>query len=63
MKVYVDQDLCISCGLCISICDDVFSWNDDDKAQAIDEEIPEELTDDVEEAVESCPTEAIKYQD
>ncbi len=63
MKVYVDQDLCISCGLCISICDDVFSWNDDDKAQAIDEEIPEELTDEVEEAVESCPTEAIKYQD
>jgi len=61
--VYVDQDLCISCGLCISICDDVFSWNDDDKAQAIDQEIPEELTDEVEEAVESCPTEAIKYQD
>ncbi|MFY9176710.1 MAG: ferredoxin [Caldicoprobacterales bacterium] len=63
MKVYVDQDLCISCGLCISICDEVFSWNDDDKAQAIDQEIPEELTDDVEEAVESCPTEAIKYQE
>lgn len=63
MKVYVDQDLCISCGLCISICDDVFSWNDDDKAQAIDQEIPEEFTDEVEEAVESCPTEAIKYQE
>jgi ferredoxin len=63
LKVYVDQDLCISCGLCISICDEVFSWNDDDKAQAIDQEIPEELTDDVEEAVESCPTEAIKYQE
>jgi len=63
LKVYVDQDLCISCGLCISICDDVFSWNDDDKAQAIDQEIPEEFTDGVEEAVESCPTEAIKYQE
>lgn len=63
LKVYVDQDLCISCGLCISICDDVFSWNDDDKAQAIDQEIPEEFTDEVEEAVESCPTEAIKYQE
>lgn len=62
MKVYVDQDLCISCGLCISICDDVFSWNDD-KAQAIVQEIPEEFTDEVEEAVESCPTEAIKYQE
>ena len=39
LKVYVDQDLCISCGLCISICDDVFSWNDDDKAQAIDRDL------------------------
>ena len=63
LKVYVDQDLCISCGLCISICNDVFSWNDDDKAEAIDQDVPEEFTDQVEEAVESCPTEAIKYQD
>ncbi|NLJ41330.1 MAG: ferredoxin [Clostridiales bacterium] len=62
MKVYVDQDLCISCGLCISICEDVFTWNDDDKADAIEDEIPEELIDDVETAVESCPTEAIKYK-
>jgi ferredoxin len=59
VKVYVDQDLCISCGLCISICEEVFSWNDDDKAQAIDEEVPEELEDSVKEAIESCPTEAI----
>ncbi|MGI5852587.1 MAG: ferredoxin [Clostridiales bacterium] len=63
MKVFVDQDLCISCGLCISICEDVFSWNEDDKAEAIDDEIPEDLVEDVEEAVESCPTEAIKYQE
>lgn len=62
MKVFVDQDLCISCGLCISICDEVFSWNDDDKAEAIDEDFPEELADDVEEAVESCPTDAIQYE-
>ncbi|HHZ12447.1 MAG: ferredoxin [Caldicoprobacterales bacterium] len=63
MKVFVDQDLCISCGLCISICEDVFSWNEDDKAEAIDDEIPEDLVEDVEEAVESCPTEAIQYRD
>jgi len=59
VKAYVDQDLCISCGLCISICEEVFSWNDDDKAQAIDEEVPEELEDSVKEAIESCPTAAI----
>ena len=30
----VDQDLCISCGACIDICPEVFTWNDDDKAEA-----------------------------
>ena len=61
LKVYVDQDLCISCGLCISICEDVFFWNDDEKAEAIAEDFPEELKDDVDESIESCPTEAILY--
>lgn len=60
MKVYVDQDLCIGCGLCISTCEEVFSWNDDDKAQAIDSEVPAEFEEDTREAMESCPTEAIK---
>jgi len=63
LKVFVDQDLCISCGLCISICDEVFFWNDDDKAQAIDSDVPEEFIDDVNEAVESCPTDAIQYEE
>ncbi|MGI6705160.1 MAG: ferredoxin [Clostridia bacterium] len=62
MKVYVDQDLCISCGLCISICGEVFDWNDDDKAEAKVPEVPAELEDDVQEAIDSCPTEAIKEE-
>lgn len=60
MKVVVDQDLCISCGVCISLCEEVFSWNNDDKAEAIDEEVPAELEEVVQEAIDSCPTEAIK---
>lgn len=61
MKIMVDQDLCISCGLCISICEEVFSWNDDEKAYANpDEEVPAELEDSVQEAIDSCPTDAIK---
>ena len=59
MKAMVDQDLCISCGLCISICEDVFHWNDDDKAETI-EDIPSESDGEVHEAIDSCPTEAIK---
>lgn len=60
LKVVVDQDLCISCGVCISLCEEVFSWNNDDKAEAIDEEVPAELEEVVQEAIDSCPTEAIK---
>ncbi len=59
MRVQVDQDLCISCGTCIDLCSDVFRWNEDEKAQAIEEEIPEELENDAHEAVENCPTSAI----
>ena len=60
MKAYVDQELCISCGLCVSVCEEVFHWNDDDKAEAIDEEVAAELEDSVQEAIDGCPTEAIK---
>ena len=60
LKAHVDQDLCISCGLCISTCEDVFHWGDDEKAEAIEEDVPAELEDSVQEAIENCPTEAIK---
>jgi len=60
LKAHVDQDLCISCGLCISTCEDVFHWNDDEKAEAIEEEVSAELEDSVREAIENCPTEAIQ---
>ncbi|HOB20688.1 MAG TPA: ferredoxin [Candidatus Atribacteria bacterium] len=59
MKAKVDQDLCISCGLCISIAEDVFHWNDDSKAEAIEDDVPADLEGDVQEAIESCPTSAI----
>ena len=62
MKVYVDQYLCISCGLCIDICPAVFDWNDDGKADVIVDEVPADAEDDAREAMESCPSEAIKEE-
>jgi len=59
LRVDVDQELCISCGTCIDLCPEVFQWNEDNKANSIVEEVPPDLEDDVREAVESCPTEAI----
>ena len=62
MKVFVDQDLCISCGLCIDTCPSVFDWNDDGKAHAIVDVVPADAEDDAREALESCPSEAIKEE-
>ena len=62
MKVHVDPDLCISCGTCVDICQDVFNWNDDGIAEEQVDEVPEEFEDLAKEAVESCPTDAIREE-
>ena len=59
MKVIVDEDLCISCGLCMSLCPEVFDWNADDKSQVNVDTVPKEEEDCTREAIDSCPTEAI----
>ncbi len=60
VKLIVDQDLCISCGLCIETCPEVFDWNDDGKADVILDPVPEELEESAREAQDGCPTEAIQ---
>ena len=37
MKAIVDQDACISCGLCVSVCPEVYSFNEDEKSVAKNE--------------------------
>jgi ferredoxin len=59
MKAYVNKDECISCGLCPSLCPEVFEMEDDGKAGVITEEVPEGAIDSAKEAEESCPTNAI----
>ncbi|MTI81765.1 MAG: ferredoxin [Firmicutes bacterium] len=62
MKAQVDQDLCISCGACVDTCPEVYDWNDDDKAEAIVDVVPDNMEDQAREAADSCPTEAIKVE-
>jgi ferredoxin len=59
MKAYVDKDLCISCGLCPSICPEVFEMEDDGKAGVTVDSVPGEVEDGAKEAEGSCPTNAI----
>ena len=58
INLYVDQELCISCGSCISVCPEVFDWNANDKADVV-VEITEELKDCAIEGKNICPTDAI----
>jgi ferredoxin len=55
----VDFDLCIGCGSCAELCPEVFEMKDD-KAQVVG---PDKCgTCDCEEAANSCPSEAIKFE-
>lgn len=60
MDVKVNQDLCISCGLCVSNCPEVFSWNDEEKADTPHEQVDSEMENCVRDAADGCPTDAIE---
>ncbi|OFI06104.1 ferredoxin [Clostridium acetireducens DSM 10703] len=62
MKAFVDKDTCIGCGLCPSICPDIFDMDDDGKAKASDKEIPDALIDDAKDAEDQCPVNAISVK-
>lgn len=60
MKVKVNQDACIGCGACAAICDEVFEMNDEGLSEVKKEEVKEEQTQEVRDAIDSCPTAAIE---
>lgn len=53
----VDEDKCIGCGTCVSICPDVFELNEQGKAIVKDPAGCAKCN--CQEAVESCPVDAI----
>ena len=57
MRVRV-EDTCTACGLCVDTCPEVFDMGDD-IAQVIVDEVPAEHEDEVQQAADECPVEAI----
>ena len=55
MKAYVDQDICIGCGMCSGIEPDAFLMNSDGKGECYAEGDDAK----VQEAIDSCPVGAI----
>jgi ferredoxin len=62
MKVVVDFDLCESNAICMGIAPEVFEVREDDFLYILQENPPEELRPQVEEAVRSCPKAAIRLE-
>jgi ferredoxin len=62
----VDQDTCIACGACGATAPEIFDYNDEGIAFAILDdntgitEVPDELEEDLEDALDGCPTDSIK---
>jgi len=59
---YVDQDVCISCGMCIDNLPDVFRFAENNKAECYDPEgaSEEEIQTD---AIDICPVSCISWKD
>lgn len=61
MKAFVDENVCISCGLCEGVCSDVFSL-DIGVAVAV-EDVAAEFEDATREACDGCPVQAISIEE
>ena len=58
-KVVVDFDVCESNAVCMGIAPEVFEVRDDDFLYILNENPPDELRPEVEQAVRQCPKQAI----
>lgn len=74
VKVKIDpRENCISDGVCIALCPDVFEWGDDGKSQIVAQyrvnddiaegNVPDDLKDCVKQAADSCPVQIIHIEE
>ena len=62
MKAFVDENVCISCGLCEGICPEIFTL-ETGVSVAKEGDVSAELQDATREACDSCPVNAISIEE
>jgi len=60
-KVWIDEDACTACGLCEDACSEIFEV--DDIATIKENADLSNYEEEIKEAAEDCPTEAIHYEE
>lgn len=63
MRAEVDREACISCGICESLCPDVFELDEESISVVKVDPIPAEFEDCSQEAADECPTDAIHIEE
>ena len=62
MKAFVNEELCIGCGLCCTYCDEVFLFFEDGKSEAY-KDVSENNLSKVQDAIDNCPVSAISMEE
>lgn len=62
MRILVDRDLCEGNAVCMKVCPEVFSVDENDQVQIRVETPGEDLRAKVEAAVRRCPRQALKLE-
>ena len=60
-KLVVDKNACIGCETCVSLVPKVFKLGHDGKVQVIDQN--NDNQENIENAIDSCPVNAIKWEE
>ena len=62
MKIFLDHEGCIGCGLCISTCPTVFQMAEDGRAHTVQPAVTEQEQQDARTAAENCPVSVIAIE-
>lgn len=62
MKVKVNQETCIGCGMCIDMVPEVFEYNDAGLSSPKIDDVEDSAKDSVIDAQQACPVDAIEVE-